>query len=195
MSSLAERFELLERDLVARPPRISAYHDLPFAIFRYDPEEEFECRKLIRLRVVGLEQDHRRRVTCISLASLVWKGIRATEGVAAIVSEERELGFERAQKTVGTLLADTDFAPLPDLIADRMKGLDPEVDIVFLVRAGGLAPAIYRCARLLDEMHRRTFVPMILFYPGSLEGTSGLRFFDMQDREDTGTYNYRVRIY
>ena len=44
MSSLKNRIELLENDLKADPPRISVYHDLPFAIFRYDPEEEWKLR-------------------------------------------------------------------------------------------------------------------------------------------------------
>ncbi len=39
MSSLKERIELLENDLKAVPSRISVYHDLPFAILRYDPDE------------------------------------------------------------------------------------------------------------------------------------------------------------
>ena len=42
MSSLKDRIELLEDDLKAVPPRISVYHDLPFAILRYDPSEEWE---------------------------------------------------------------------------------------------------------------------------------------------------------
>ena len=42
MSSLKERIELLESDLKAVPPRISVYHDLPFAILRYDPGDEWE---------------------------------------------------------------------------------------------------------------------------------------------------------
>ena len=41
MSSLKERIELLEDDLRAHPPRISAYSDLPFAILRYAPDEEW----------------------------------------------------------------------------------------------------------------------------------------------------------
>ena len=45
MSSLNNRIELLENDLKAIPPRISVYHDLPFAIFRYDPEEEWTLRR------------------------------------------------------------------------------------------------------------------------------------------------------
>ena len=47
MLSLKERIDLLERDLTAVPPRISVYHDLPFAILRYDPDEEWwELRRL-----------------------------------------------------------------------------------------------------------------------------------------------------
>jgi hypothetical protein len=49
MSSLHERIDILEKDLLANLLRISAYHDLPFAICRYDPSLEFETRKQIRL--------------------------------------------------------------------------------------------------------------------------------------------------
>lgn len=38
-------------------------------------------------------------------------------------------------------------------------------------------------------------VPMILFYPGTLDGESRLRFMDLPERQQTGAYNYRVRIY
>jgi len=76
-----------------------------------------------------------------------------------------------------------------------MKDMSPDEDIVFLVRAGALAPNIYRCSVLLDSMHRRTMVPIILFYPGTAEGKTDLRFMNMQDRANLGTYNYRVKIY
>ena len=39
----------------------------------------------------------------------------------------------------------------------------------------------------------KTKVPAILFYPGSIEGTTGLRFMDLKDRDALG--NYRVKIY
>jgi hypothetical protein len=45
MLSLIERIELLERDLLASPPRVSVYRDLPFAILRYDPSDEWEVRR------------------------------------------------------------------------------------------------------------------------------------------------------
>lgn len=194
MSSLQERIEILERDLLAKPQRISAYHDLPFAILRYDPSSEFEARKQISLFATRV-QNAGRRVHVISVAQILWAAIEHTEGMAAIAEEERQLGFRRAQETVSTLLSDEAFMPLPVVLEERMKELDPDQDVIFLVRIAALGPAIYRSAKLLDEMHGRTMVPIILFYPGTLDGESSLRFLDLPEREQTGAYNYRVRIY
>jgi hypothetical protein len=195
MLSLEEQLKILEEDLTSDPLRISAYHDLPFAIFRYDPWDEFLCRRHIRLLAISLEQNHSKKVTFVSLAKIFWKVIKETEGLDAIVSEERQLGFDRAQQTVFKLLSDSDFMPFPDQLENQMKDMSPHEDIVFLVRAGALAPNIYRCSALLDSMHRRTMVPIILFYPGTAEGKTDLRFMNMQDRANLGTYNYRVKIY
>lgn len=194
MSSLQERIEILERDLLATPPRISAYHDLPFAILHYDPASEFEARKQIGLFTTRL-QNSGRRVHLISVARMLWETIRETEGIEAMIEEEEQLGFNRVQETISILLSDDAFRPLPNEIERRMERLDPAVDVVFLVRIASFAPAIYRSAKLLDEMHGRTLVPIILFYPGTLEGESSLRFMGLPEREQTGAYNYRVKIY
>lgn len=194
MSLLTERIETLEKDLLANPPKISAYHDLPFAILRYDPTSEFESRKQIRLFATRL-QNVGKKVHIISVARLLWTAIRETEGVEAIAEEEQQFGFVRAQETVSTLLSDDAFMPLPDEIERQMRGMEPTVDVVFLVRLAALGPSIYRSAKLLDTMHGRTLVPIILFYPGTLDGESSLRFMDLPEREQTGAYNYRVKIY
>ena len=47
-------------------PAISAYHDMPYAIFRYPPEDEFAVRQEIALLRTRLEQSGK-RVTSISL--------------------------------------------------------------------------------------------------------------------------------
>lgn len=194
MSSLPERVEDLKSDLLATPPRINAYHDLPFAIFRYDPADEFEARKQMRFLATRVENAGR-KVHFVSLARLLWTAVEQTEGVTAIADEERQLGFRRAQETVSTLLSDEVFMPLPDALCELMEGFDPAVDVVFLVRTAALSPAIYRCAKLLEQLHGRTMVPILLFYPGTLEGEETLRFMDLPDREQTGAYNYRVKIY
>ena len=43
-------------DLVDPRERISAYHDMPYALFRYEPEEEFDLRKQLSLLETRLTQ-------------------------------------------------------------------------------------------------------------------------------------------
>ena len=194
MSSLQERIEVLEKDLLVNPPRISAYHDLPFAILHYDPAAEFAVRKQMSLLATRL-QNAGKRVHVISIARILWEAIHDTEGIEAIAEEEQQFGFARTQETVSTLVSDSVFRPLPDQIEQRMRGMEPAIDVVFLARIAALGPAIYRSAKLLDAMHGRTLVPIILFYPGTRDGESSLRFMDLSEREQTGAYNYRVKIY
>jgi hypothetical protein len=190
--SLKERFDLLERDLIAKPPRITVHQDLPFAILRHDPDEEWEMRRQARLLAARLVHQSK-EVVVISLAELLWEAIDRSEGLDAVVQLERERGFESAQEQVTTYLSDADWLPLPNLLAERMKPLDPKRNFVFLMRAGSMGPAIYQMSKLLEEMHGRTKVPTILFYPGTIEGDSGLRFMGCQDRVSPSSY--RVKIY
>jgi hypothetical protein len=192
MLSLKERIELLENDLKAKPPKISVYHNLPFAILRYDPWEEWAVRNEIRLLIRRLSSIGR-EVMVISLAELLWEAIKESEGIDALIELEKDLGFEKAQEQAATYLSDKDWMPLPDLLSKRMASLDPEKNMVFLIRAASMAPGIYRMSKLLDEMHGRTAVTTILFYPGTLEGTTGLRFMNLKDQDVQG--NYRVKIY
>ena len=55
-------------DLADPRERISAYHDMPYALFRYEPEEEFELRKQIRLLETRITQKGKRVISRISLA-------------------------------------------------------------------------------------------------------------------------------
>ena len=192
MLSLDERIGLLESDLTADPPRISVYRDLPFAILRYDPREEWDVRRKARLLAARLEEAGKKVVT-ISAARLLWEAIDASEGMGAVVELEKERGFEAAQRQVNVYLSDPDWQPLAGLVVKRLAGLDPRTHVAFLMRAGAMAPAIYQMSRLLDELQGRTRVMTILFYPGTLEGVIGLRFMGLKDREAVG--NYRVKVY
>lgn len=192
MLSLKERIDLLENDLKADPPRISVYHDLPFAILRYDPQDEWILRREVRFLSTRLKSAGKEVVT-ISLAQLLWEIIESAEGVDAIVELERRQGFEKAQAQITTYLSDENWFLLPKHLADKMNAFDPRKTIVFLTRAASLSPAIYHLSKLLDEMQGHTQVPAILFYPGTLEGATGLRFMGMKDRDSLG--NYRVKIY
>jgi len=192
VSSLSADIRRLEEDLTANPMRISAYHDLPFAILRYDAEEEWDLRREARRLAVRLNNAGKRLPT-IPLADLLWEAVEDCEGLDAVVELEKDRGFEVAQQQVTSYLSDPDWRPLPDILAELLEPLNPERDVAFLVRASAMAPAIYHMSRLLDEMQGRTQVTTILFYPGTLEGTTGLRFMGLKSREAMG--NYRVKIY
>lgn len=193
MLSLKERLDLLERDAAGSPPGFVIHRDLPFAILRYDPGEEWDVRRqagLLATRLKGAGRTVRR----VSLAELLWSAIERSEGLEAVVELEREMGFAAAQDQVTSYLSDPDWAPLSDLLVDRLAGLRPDRDLVFLERAAALAPHLYQVSALLDRMKGRLDVPTVLFYPGALEGTTGLRFMDVPLR-GAPLGNYRVKIY
>lgn len=192
ISSLKDRIEWLERELPPNPPRFKVHDDLPFAILRYEPEEEWDARREVRHLATRLE-NRGVQVELVSLAELLWTAIDRGEGLAAVVQLERERGFEAAQEQVNVYLSDEDFCPLPALLANRLRGLDPERHVCFLTRAASLGPSIYHLSKLLNEMQGKTRVPTILCYPGQLQGANALCFMGLPGREPLP--NYRVKIY
>ena len=131
MSSLQERIELLEADLKAVPPRINVYHDLPFAILRYDPSEEWELRREVKLLATRLNQIGK-DVYIIPMSDFLWKAIEETKGLEEVVALEKQRGYLAAQEQVTTYLSDRDWRPLADLLAERLADLDPGKSITFL---------------------------------------------------------------
>jgi len=192
MSSLQERLETLEADLNASPMRHHVYNDLPFAVFCYPPQQEWEMRKALQLLGTRLDNHGSRKVTTISLADLLWRGIDESEGIEEIVALETDWGFEEAQRQIQDYLSDPDFRPLPELLAEELDKLDPDQHIVFIVRAGALAPNMYRVSKLLDEMKGRTQVPCVLFMPATTEERSSLRFMGISENEGRGSYHTKV---
>jgi hypothetical protein len=194
MSSLRERVRALEADLKASPMRHYSYRDLPFAVFCYAPQQEWTMRREIQRLHTRLEKDTQRTVVTISLADLLWQAVDESEGLDAVAVMEKRDGFEKAQQQVQDYLSDPDWRPLRDLLSERMEGLDPERQIAFVVRAGALAPNIYRVSKLLDEMKGRTRVPAVLFMPATTEGKTSLRFMGIAANEGRGSYHTKVYV-
>ena len=198
MSSLRDSIAPLESDLKAVPPRINVYHDLPFAIMRYDPTDEWELRREIKLLATRLEA-FGKEVHIISMSELLWSALEKVrqkdddEGLEAVIGLEKERGYVEAQQQVATYLSSKVWIPLWDLLAERLASISPENSVVFLTRVAAMSPGIFHMSMLLDKMHGKTKVATILFYPGSIEGMTGLRFMDLKDRDALG--NYRVKIY
>ncbi|HSZ04629.1 MAG TPA: BREX protein BrxB domain-containing protein [Solirubrobacteraceae bacterium] len=170
-------------------PQMSAYHDMPYAIFRYSPEDEFAVRKGVTLLRTRLEQAGK-RVTTISLAECMQAGLDAENlGPAELVATEKAMGLQATIDTVHEIIST--YQPLDDLVAARLPEVaEPERDIVFIVRAGALFP-MYRTSSLLEQLKGKVPVPAVLFYPGELDGAAGLRFMGVLDAE----HNYRPKIF
>ncbi len=198
MSSLKDSIALLESDLKALPPRVNVYHDLPFAIMRYDPTDEWELRREIKLLATRLESIGK-EIHVIPMSELLWSTLEQVhqkdddEGLEAIIALEKDQGYVKAQQQVTTYLSSKIWLPLWDFLAQRLATINPDNSVVFLTRVAAMSPGIFHMSMLLDKMHSKTKVTTILFYPGSIEGTTGLRFMDLKDRDTLG--NYRVKIY
>ncbi|MGH8655435.1 MAG: BREX protein BrxB domain-containing protein [Gammaproteobacteria bacterium] len=191
MSDLHHRIKhVLEPILELKDPRerISAYHDMPYALFRYYPEEEFELRKQITLLDTRLTQKGK-QIKRISLAECLDEAMRSQRPLEEWFAAEREQGVETIIETVHSVLSE--YAPLVDLVAAKMPA-DPDAfrDLVFILRTGALFP-VYRTFSLLDQLKGRVHVPTVLLYPGDLDGAAGLRFMGVLDAE----HNYRPKIF
>ena len=168
--------------------KLSAYHDMPYALFHYPPEEEFALRKEVTLLETRLTQ-RGKQVTRISLAECLDDAMRAERPLEDWAGIERQLGTGTVVDTVHAVLSD--YRPLSDLVAGRLpQPGDPLRDVVFIVRTGALFP-MYRTFSLLEQLKGRVTVPTVLFYPGGLDGAAGLRFMGVLDAE----HNYRPKIF
>jgi len=188
MASLRERLSALEAALTAPDGRISAYHDLPFAIFHYMPEEELTLRKQAGQLARRLEHAHGKRVMEISLAALMFEAIEQAAGMTALAEAEHTSGLTKTIETIHAIL--TDHMPLDQMVAERLSDMDPGRTVAFLTRAGALFPA-FRTSSLLERLMGKAHVPTVLFYPGTLEGTVGLRFMGVLEAD----HNYRPKIF
>jgi hypothetical protein len=133
--------EQLEPALAAPDPRpaISAYHDMPYAIFRYPPEEEFKVRQQVSSLKTRLETNHGKRITVISLANCLNKAIESEIPIDQLVQAEKTVGVAGLIDTVHEILSRR--TSLPEIVSKMLPANgDPTKDIFFLVRAGALFP-------------------------------------------------------
>jgi hypothetical protein len=180
----------LEPILALPDPRtsIGPYHDMPYALFRYEPEDEIALRKEVTLLETRLRQKGK-RVQRISLAACLDEAMRSQRALPEWFDAEREQGVDTMIDTIHSVLAE--YAPLVDLVAGRMPDdPDPLRDVVFILRTGALFP-MYRTFSLLEQLKGRVQAPTILFYPGTLDGPAGLQFMGILDAE----HNYRPKIF
>jgi len=185
---LTNRLEPLLNLPDPRRTEFCAYHDMPYAIFHYPPESEFEFRREVSLLRTRLSQ-RGKRVTVISLATLLWEILERDAPVSELAQAEKDVGIEATIAQVHSVLSEID--PLPAVVMTKVPAdADPLRDIIFITRVGALFP-VYRTSVLVEQLHGKLLIPSVLFFPGDLDGPAGLRFMGVFPPE----HNYRPRIF
>jgi dsDNA-binding SOS-regulon protein len=172
---------------------LSTYTDMPFGIFLYPPEDEWELRQALRDLVVRLENAGK-TVQRLSMAKLLEQSIEAAGlSLEEIAQGEADLGIAMVRDTIRDVLSGkaAGSTPLDQLVADAIDKSKPTTShIVFLERVGALF-GLHRPSALLENLHHKVSHPVVLFYPGQRDGPAGLRFMD----EAEADHNYRPKLF
>ena len=172
---------------------LSTYTDMPFGIFLYPPEDEWELRSELRdlaIRLVNAGKTVQR----LSMAVLLERAIEAAGlSMQEIADAEATLGPEMVRDTLRDLLSGkaAGSVPLDELVAQAVDTAKPTSShIVFIERVGVLFD-LHRPSALLENLRNRVLHPVVLFYPGQRDGPAGLRFMDELDAD----HNYRPKLF
>ncbi len=172
---------------------LSTYTDMPFGIFLYPPEDEWELRQSLRDLVVRLENAGK-TVQHLSMAQLLEQSIEAAGlSLEEIAQGEADLGITMVRDTIRDVLSGkaAGSTPLDQLVAEAVDASKPTSShIVFLERVGALF-GLHRPSALLENLHHKVSHPVVLFYPGQRDGPAGLRFMDELDAD----HNYRPKLF
>ena len=172
---------------------LSTYTDMPFGIFLYPPEDEWELRQSLRDLVVRLENAGK-TVQRLSMALLLEQSIEAAGlSLEEIAQGETDLGIAMVRDTIRDVLSGkaAGSTPLDQLVAEAVDASRPTSShIVFLERVGALF-GLHRPSALLENLHHKVSHPVVLFYPGQRDGPAGLRFMD----EAEADHNYRPKLF
>jgi hypothetical protein len=172
---------------------LSTYTDMPFGIFLYPPEDEWELRQALRDLVVRLENAGK-TVQRLSMAQLLEQSIAAAGlSLEEIAQGEADLGIAMVRDTIRDVLSGkaAGSTPLDQLVAEAVDASNPTTShIVFLERVGALF-GLHRPSALLENLHHKVSHPVVLFYPGQRDGPAGLRFMDELDAD----HNYRPKLF
>jgi hypothetical protein len=203
-SPLTQAFHDLRRDLLHDDgPRISTMRNYRFAIVQYRPELEFALREQVQRLTADLTAAGW-VVLSINLQQLVLDRVRGLgeENVQRLMDMERRLfanGPERGLNHLANKLAPIIEGP-GGIAADCRRKIIEYADahpehkeriLALIGRAGALYP-FFRSSALLKHLDGQTQnIPVVLLYPGTRHGTTGLSFMDRLDPD----HDYRPRIY
>jgi hypothetical protein len=204
LGSLFEAFTALRGDLIHEDgPRISTMRNYRFAIVQYAPDNEFKLRAEVQRLSADLVASGWMVLT-IDLQKLLLDRVRreTDDWAVKVVRTERQIARIDAQR--GLTYLKSKLSPLIEgpegLAADCSRIIGEYVDrhpdrvdrtLALIGRAGALYP-FFRTSALLRHLDGRTRnVPVVLLYPGSKSGPTGLSFMGLLEPDS----DYRPRIY
>jgi len=203
-SPLEAAFAALRQDLIHPDgPRISTMRNYRFAILQYAPGDEFKLRSEVRRLSTDLIANGW-VVLSISLQRLLFDRIRAQgdDWTRRVIAQERTTAARGRERGLSYLK--TKLAPLiegPDgvstdcsRIIQAFAAANPDRSdraLALIGRAGALYP-FFRSSALLRHLDGNTSnVPVVLLYPGTRIGQTGLSFMGELNSDN----DYRPRIY
>ena len=203
-TAVAAGIAALRKDLLRdEGPQISTVRNYNFAILPYPPDEEFALRAAIH-DLSGDLRDAGWTTGTLRLHSLLLARLRAEgpDALDAIIAREKSLAGAADGSRALRMLKERvqNLIDKPDGIAgDVVRGVEgilaecdrPERAVVFLGRLGALYPFLRTSALLKHIAGRTQNVPVVLLYPGTVEGETGLRFMGVLEPDR----DYRPRIY
>ena len=176
---LDTRLGVLREAILGGAAFLSAFREMPFAIFVHEPAEEFALRGKLQALFAELKRSALDPVH-LSLAQLARDSVdraqREDGGWERIYEGERKRKSPKAAiQTVRYALQTA--APLADLVVERLSDANPDRTVTFLGRIGALYPA-YRAHALLAALAGRIKVPVVLLFPGRRSADGGVEFLE-----------------
>ncbi len=172
---------------------LSTYTDMPFGIFLYPPEDEWELRSELRDLAIRLANAGK-TVQRLSMALLLERAIEAAGlSMQEIADAEATLGPEMVRDTLRDLLSGkaAGSVPLDELVAQAVEASKPTSSHIIFIERVGVLFDLHRPSALLENLRNRVLHPVVLFYPGQRDGPAGLRFMDELDAD----HNYRPKLF
>jgi hypothetical protein len=189
MASLQERMALLERDLADPKKRLSDQMMVPMAVFLYEPRDEYVLRREKELLAIRLRNSGKHIVE-VDLCELLWSMITEVFPKEEFFQAERSQGLQPVLETIINILGGTGERPsLEERIAQLVGELPADSGVVLLWRLGALYP-VYNASHLLARLQGKVKLPVVLFYPGTQEDRTTLRF--MGKWAPGGSYRERI---
>ena len=204
-TTLSKRLNELKLDLLnPSGPNISTNRSYPFALFRYDPDEEFIMREKLSEMIAELRMKGWNILNVDLFDTLIRFLEKEEEGelIEALIDEEQLLykshnkeysyPLNALNNSLDGYFKDQDAFPeevLKKIREEARQGNDQK-SVIFLSRIGALYP-FYRTSALLRYLDTGIRIPTIVLYPGISQGKYYLSFMG----EMSADRDYRPRIY